>query len=295
MKIKIEVLCDDANEAADVANALASLRRLPVIKPEDNPEAGTDLNPSLADLFKDIQPVSRAVQLRPPHAAALANVGFGGPLPAGATPIPVVAAPLVPPAPSTAVAAPAPTAPAAPAPTSTANVPAPPAPAAPPAPPAAAPSVPAAPTNPVGVDKAGLPWDARIHGSTKTQNKDGTWRAKRDVLPALVVSVEAELRHLMGLNASAAPLPPAPPAPPAPPPPAPTTAAAPGASPSDAPMSFGAFMERLTPHMMTNPPKLTTDQMAVALGKFGLTGLGQLAITPNLLPAVMAELEPLLA
>lgn len=44
-----------------------------------------------------------------------------------------------------------------------------------------------------GFDKAGFPWDERIHAATKTQNKDGTWRYKRYTDEATIKSVEAEL------------------------------------------------------------------------------------------------------
>lgn len=43
-------------------------------------------------------------------------------------------------------------------------------------------------------DSAGMPWDARIHASTKGTNEDGTWRKKRKVDATLVAAVEAELR-----------------------------------------------------------------------------------------------------
>lgn len=46
------------------------------------------------------------------------------------------------------------------------------------------------------VDARGMPWDARIHASTKTQKKDGTWKAKKGVDQALVAQVEAE--HMGG-------------------------------------------------------------------------------------------------
>lgn len=47
--------------------------------------------------------------------------------------------------------------------------------------------------NPV-TDADGLPWDSRIHSSSKEVVKNGTWRKRRGVDDALVRSVEAELR-----------------------------------------------------------------------------------------------------
>lgn len=43
-------------------------------------------------------------------------------------------------------------------------------------------------------DSAGVMWDERIHAETKTQNKDGTWRNRRNVDKALIEQVVAEQR-----------------------------------------------------------------------------------------------------
>ena len=56
----------------------------------------------------------------------------------------------------------------------------------------------------VELDKHGLPWDGRIHAESKGKLTDGSWRKKRQVDPALVAQVEAELRQVMG--AAPAPL-----------------------------------------------------------------------------------------
>ena len=138
-----------------------------------------------------------------------------------------------------------------------ASAPTPPPPAAPVAPPTAPPAppvepmaaAPVAPTMPtpippkLDVDK--MPWDGRIHASTQSFNKDGTWRLKRGISDELLATVTAELKATMALPGPAtvadprqqtivwphhpdyvppAP-PPAPPAPPAPPP-LPTSSAA---------------------------------------------------------------------
>lgn len=47
--------------------------------------------------------------------------------------------------------------------------------------------------NAPAVDKAGFPWDERIHSSNRAMNKDGTWRGRRNVPPETVRQVEAEL------------------------------------------------------------------------------------------------------
>jgi hypothetical protein len=115
-------------------------------------------------------------------------------------------------APSTAVVAPAPIAPEAP-PASLTVPPAPPVPVPAPAAPEVAQPAPAAPSA-VALDAEGLPWDARIHSSSKEKVKAGTWKYRRGVEDAEVATVEAELRQLMAIPAPAATL--APPPPPAP-------------------------------------------------------------------------------
>lgn len=161
------------------------------------------------------------------------------------TPVSAVPLPPAPPAPLAAAAELFTTAPEAPA----AGVPAPPTVAAPPAPTApgsAVPPAPAAPSNPVNsaeLDKAGLPWDARIHSGSREKIKDGTWRQRRNLPEGERERVEAELRALMALPAnvvigdaptSAVPLPPAVPAAPAT---APATITASPATPATVPVS----------------------------------------------------------
>lgn len=108
-------------------------------------------------------------------------------------------------APFTAAVAPVPTAPEAstdssPLPTAVFGqpVPMPPSPAAIAAPPTA---------SPVGVveyDSKGMPWDGRIHASSKNKVADGTWRYKRGCDEAVIAQIEAELRATMGAPAVAA-------------------------------------------------------------------------------------------
>ena len=45
----------------------------------------------------------------------------------------------------------------------------------------------------VELDSKGLPWDERIHAGSKGKLKDGNWRAKKEIDPATVAAVEAEL------------------------------------------------------------------------------------------------------
>ena len=59
-------------------------------------------------------------------------------------------------------------------------------------------------SNGVETDSDGLPWDHRIHASTKTQTKDGKWKKKRGVDKELVDQVEAELKATMTAPAAEA-------------------------------------------------------------------------------------------
>jgi len=81
--------------------------------------------------------------------------------------------------------------------------PAQPAPVLPTVPAATAPTAPAAPTthaSGVAIDKAGLPWDARIHSSSKAINADGTWRKRKGLNDeGLVKRIEAELLAAMAV------------------------------------------------------------------------------------------------
>lgn len=49
------------------------------------------------------------------------------------------------------------------------------------------------------LDKDGFPWDQRIHSGSKAINKDGTWRTKKNLDPATLAVVTAELKQLMGI------------------------------------------------------------------------------------------------
>lgn len=63
---------------------------------------------------------------------------------------------------------------------------------------------PAAVTQVAGMelDAEGLPWDKRIHSSSKKKIKAGTWTTKRGVDAALIVQVKAELLNTVKLAAN---------------------------------------------------------------------------------------------
>lgn len=52
----------------------------------------------------------------------------------------------------------------------------------------------------VEVDSRGLPWDGRIHSSSKGKMaKDNTWKLRRNIDPQIVAQVEAELQAVMAI------------------------------------------------------------------------------------------------
>lgn len=190
----------------------------------------------------------------------------------------------------------------------------------PPAPPPA-PSNTGAPAT-AELDKNGLPWDARIHASSKARNADKTWRGKRGVDPAVVAQVEAELRALMAVPGPgvgnltpdqvaanhyvptpaagnvAPPSPGLPPAPPAPPAPTHTIApTAPGITPPPAagaaPLTFVSLMGKVT--ALTTGGKLTEAEALSAIQANSLSAFPQLLQRPDLLKAVSDTIDSLVA
>jgi hypothetical protein len=165
------------------------------------------------------------------------------------------------------------------------------APAAPTAPAApSAPTVGIAPTAaPAGVelDSTGLPWDARIHASTKTKVASGAWTAKRNVDATLKAQVEALLR---GTPVAAPAAPAAPVAPPAAPV-LPVAAAAPAAP--AAPMSFAEYMAHIGAYFSARPVD-AHNHMTAALVEQGMQNVSQLAARPDLIPVVDARFKQLM-
>lgn len=272
------------------------------------------LDPEIAALVKDDGEFQASVAFGGPAGDPVAAAVFGSapaPLPLGATA-----------APSIAAVAPSLTAPAVmPATTSTAtlNVPAPPAPTSANAAAIAAPQT-GNPAGGVELDKNGLPWDGRIHAESKAKIADGTWRKKRNLDPAILATVEAELRAVMGAapaaplapvapipapqaatvtmptagvasSAVAAPVPPAPPAAPvAPVPPAPSV---PGEVPQDARQQFVGLVGRASAAIQGG--KVTQAEVTQCCAAAGVPALPLLANRLDLVAQVAAQVDALIA
>lgn len=173
-----------------------------------------------------------------------------------------------------------------------------------------------------------MPWDGRIHASSKAKVADGSWRYKRGVDDKVIAPIEAEIRAALGAPAVAvggtapafgahpfseqpAPVV-APPAvqtvvaavpavaavPPAPVAPAAVVAPPPAASVA-VPVAPAAPVAGITTYeqlMAALPPKivsgeLTAAQMQEACEMYGVPSIAALGQRPDLVPFVVAALK----
>lgn len=152
-------------------------------------------------------------------------------------------------------------------------------------------------------DSKGMPYDGRIHSSTKAKVADGSWRYKRGTDDAYIKQIEDELR-----GAAAAPVPaggvgtpwpfPDPVAAPVvtpvvvPPP----VAAPPVATPLAVPVAPSAGITTYEALMAALPPKivsgeLTAGQMQEACESYGVPSIAALSGRPDLVPFIAAALR----
>lgn len=122
------------------------------------------------------------------------------------------------------------------------------------------------------LDAESLPWDSRIHASSKKKlARGGTWKLRRGVDPALVEKVKAKLKSTMGApvntQVDTPPLPP----PPTTPPPPPVTGEI-----TTLPQLMEAALKA----------KKTPAELNAACEKCGVAGAPLLAARSDLIPAV---------
>lgn len=174
-----------------------------------------------------------------------------------------------------------------------------------PLPPVAAPVIPAPPvtavptpppaTGSVALDGEGLPWDQRIHASTKTKRQsDNTWKLIKGIDQALVAAVKAELRAAMG---SVAPPPvytptamPDPSLVVTPPPviPAPPTAVTPPPAPATGP-TFPELVQIVSKHMGDGTIAMIEVQDICKAN--GFAALPLVSNRPDMIPTILAQME----
>jgi hypothetical protein len=143
-------------------------------------------------------------------------------------------------------------------------------------------ATPVAPLTYPSRDKDGLPWDDRIHASSKALNADGTWRKKRGVSDAEVTQVEAQLRGVIAIPA-------VPPPPPLPVEPAPA-APAPVVEDSEA---FVKLVGRASAAIQGG--KLTQDQVTKCVESIGIPQLFLLGTRLDLVPQAAALIDGIIA
>ena len=139
----------------------------------------------------------------------------------------------------------------------------------------------------VQVDKRGLPWDARIHASSKAINQtDGLWRAKRGIDPAIVPGVEEELRALMAIPVAEADddLPP-----PIPDEDDDTPPPIPDDEPTGVPTNLGELMLLATAAVAAK--RMQMAELTAAAKELGVAGLPLLGARPDLVAKVYEMLK----
>lgn len=150
--------------------------------------------------------------------------------------------------------------------------------------------VPAAPHG-SGTDKGGLPWDERIHSSSKALTADGLWRRKRGVDDAKVAQVEGQLKQLMSIPAPASEtvitIPASQYVPPAPGVPAP-----PAIADEELRQSFIKFIGHVSEAIQAK--KITMPEVQGVLDKYGIPTLPLLTSRYDLVPIVAMDVEAII-
>jgi len=142
-------------------------------------------------------------------------------------------------------------------------------------------------TETVTLDAAGLPWDARIHSSSKERIANGTWKIKRGVDRNLVAQFQAEYLGKSPTPISEPTVTPkvevtdnVPPPPPPPPPPF----QLPSDTAGTAPATYAELMQRVV------QSKTPIASVQVEASKLGLASFALLAQRTDLIPAVAEAL-----
>lgn len=161
-----------------------------------------------------------------------------------------------------------------------------------------APPAPPAPQETTGgpeLDAEGLPWDSRIHASTRTRNKDETWRLLRGVDQGLVDQVKAELKAAMSAPVPKPAAQASPPPPPAAPAETPASPPPPPAASSDdqPPVSFAGFVQAITKKQAAG--LLTVQEINEVCVKHGLAQMPLLVNRLDLIPAIYSDLRAIWA
>lgn len=143
-------------------------------------------------------------------------------------------------------------------------------------------------------DVTNLPWDARIHSGTKGKNKDGSWKARKNLDDVTKTAVTTELRAVHSAPVAPPPTAVAPPPPPATlqtvvPPPGPPAIVPPPPAAGGAPTDFGAVMQKITGLMSAG--KLTQPQVIECCVAAGVENVIGLSKNPTLIPTFSSIID----
>ena len=151
----------------------------------------------------------------------------------------------------------------------------------------------------IEIDSEGLPYDSRIHSSSREKIKNGTWKIKRGTGEAYIAQVKSELRGAM--SAPSVPASPASPVAPVVVWPFPTPNAAPAASTAPPPPPV-VTAPQAAPTPLTFPDlakavalgvtsgKITEAKVHEICGQSGIQAFHLLPTRPDLLPSVAANI-----
>lgn len=159
------------------------------------------------------------------------------------------------------------------------------------------------------VDSKGMPWDARIHSSSKAKVADGSWKYRRGVSDEEVKRVEAEIAFPSYEYATTSNGPiasevfPAPAATEvkaggtvsgiAPPPPLGSLPAMSGTSEPDLRKEFAQLMIRVA--QAKGAGKITAEEVTAALADHAVPSLPMLSMKLDLVPSVAAAIDEIIA
>lgn len=125
----------------------------------------------------------------------------------------------------------------------------------------------------IEIDSKGMPWDTRIHSSTKAKNADNSWRKRKGVAPQTIEVVEAQLKTAMAAP-TAMTIPAVP---------------EPGALAGTPVPDFASFMFDVSQWVATK--QLTTGDVVAACNSVGIATANLVALRPDLIPAIRVALQ----
>jgi hypothetical protein len=133
------------------------------------------------------------------------------------------------------------------------------------------------------LDSESLPWDERIHATTHTKTKTGTWKVMRGADPVFVREIKEKLRATMNLPSvpAASSIISAPVVPPPP-----SSLMNPGAA------EFGLLVGKITKAQKNK--QITAVQVLAVLNSLGLESIVALSTRPDLVPSVETMIDGLL-